>query len=97
MADRVEADKPQGTTDAVQAAQVFISYASQDKGVADTVCQALERAGVPCWIAPRNVVPGESYAGAIVHAIDGTKLIVLILSEHGRSVSMGVRHICSRV
>jgi succinyl-CoA synthetase alpha subunit len=85
MADRVEADKPQGTTDAVQAAQVFISYASQDKGVADAVCQALERAGVACWIAPRNVVPGESYAGAIVHAIDGTKLIVLILSEHGAS------------
>jgi TolB-like protein/Tfp pilus assembly protein PilF len=93
MADRVEADKPQGTTDAVQAAQVFISYASQDKGVADTVCQALERAGVACWIAPRNVVPGESYAGAIVHAIDGTKLIVLILSEHGASSQHVLREV----
>src|SRR5450631_2758380 len=85
MADRVEADKPQGTTDAVQAAQVFISYASQDKAVADSVCQALENAGVACWIAPRNVVPGESYAGAIVHAIDDTKLLVLILSEQSAS------------
>src|SRR5476649_2123342 len=83
MADRIEADHSQGTTDVVQAAHVFISYASQDKAVADAVCLALERAGVACWIAPRNVVPGESYAGAIVHAIDDTKLIVLILSEHG--------------
>src|SRR5476649_1363729 len=83
MADRIEADHSQGTTDVVQAAHVFISYASQDKAVADAVCQALERAGVPCWIAPRNVVPGESYAGAIVHAIDAAKLIVLVLSQHG--------------
>ena len=93
MADRVEADKPQGTTDAVQAAQVFISYASHDKGVADAVCQALERAGVACWIAPRNVVPGESYAGAIVHAIDATTLIVLILSEHGASSQHVLREV----
>ena len=56
-----------------QPAGVFISYASQDKTVADAVCVALENAGVGCWIAPRNVVPGESYAGAIVHAIDSTR------------------------
>lgn len=59
---------------------VFISYASHDKAVADAVCAALERHGVPCWIAPRDVVPGESYAGAIVHAIDAAKVVVLVLS-----------------
>jgi hypothetical protein len=31
MADRVEADNPQETINAAQAASVFISYASQDK------------------------------------------------------------------
>jgi len=61
---------------------VFISYASHDKAVADTVCKALENAALTCWIAPRDVVPGESFAGAIVHAIDATKAIVLVLSEH---------------
>jgi len=61
---------------------VFISYASHDKAVAESVCKALERAGVVCWIAPRDVIPGESFAGAIVHAIDATKVIVLVLSEH---------------
>jgi adenylate cyclase len=61
---------------------VFISYASQDKGVAESVCRALESAGLACWIAPRDVVPGESFAGAIVHAIDATRVIVLVLSEH---------------
>jgi TolB-like protein/Tfp pilus assembly protein PilF len=60
---------------------VFISYASQDAAVANAVVEALERQGVRCWIAPRDVVPGEFYAGAIVHAIDAAKVIVIVLSE----------------
>jgi TolB-like protein len=61
---------------------VFISYASPDSEVADAVCDALESAGVACWIAPRDVVPGEFYADAIVHAIDAAKVIVLVLSQN---------------
>ena len=60
MPDAAEPDIPQGAADTAQAARVFISYASQDKAVAEAVCQALEKAGVACWIAPRDVVPGES-------------------------------------
>ena len=91
MADRSEPETPPANSE--QAAGAFISYASQDKAVADAVCLALEGAGVACWIAPRNVVPGESYAGAIVHAIDNTKLIVLILSEHGASSQHVLREV----
>jgi adenylate cyclase len=82
-----------GAQSAVSPAQVFISYASQDKAVADAACLALEQAGMECWIAPRNVVPGESYAGAIVHAIDATRLLVLILSEHGASSKHVLREV----
>ena len=60
----------------------FISYASQDKAVADAVCEALESAGVACWIAPRDVTPGAFYAESIVHAIDSAKVIVLVLSRN---------------
>jgi TolB-like protein len=97
MADRAEPENPQGPSDSARAtavpARVFISYASQDKGVADAVCQALEKAGVACWIAPRDVVPGDSYAGSIVNAIDGTKLSVLILSEHGAASQHVLREV----
>jgi TolB-like protein/Flp pilus assembly protein TadD len=82
MPDDAEPDIPQGATDTAQAARVFISYASQDKAVADSVCQALEKAGVPCWIAPRDVVLGGSYAGEIVHAIDAASLLIIILSKN---------------
>lgn len=97
MAEPAEPENLRGPADSAKVAaeppRVFISYASQDKGVADAVCQALEKAGVACWIAPRDVVPGESYAGAIVHAIDGTKLIVLILSEHGSASQHVLREV----
>jgi TolB-like protein len=65
------------------ASDVFISYASPDLAVAERICEGLERAGVKCWIAPRDVVAGELYSAAIVHAIDATKAIVLVLSENG--------------
>jgi TolB-like protein/Tfp pilus assembly protein PilF len=64
---------------------VFLSYASPDSGVADTVCEALESEGITCWIAPRNVVPGEFYAESIVHAIDASRVLVLVLSQNAAS------------
>jgi TolB-like protein/Tfp pilus assembly protein PilF len=63
------------------APDVFISYASQDAAVADSVVGALERAGLKCWIAPRDVVPGALYADEIVRAINEAKVVVLVLSE----------------
>jgi adenylate cyclase len=60
---------------------VFISCASQDTAVAEAVVGALERAGLKCWIAPRDVVPGALYADEIVRAINEAQVVVLILSE----------------
>jgi TolB-like protein/Flp pilus assembly protein TadD len=64
---------------------VFVSYASQDASVANAIVAALERNGLSCWIAPRDVPPGTLYADVIIRAINGTKVLVLVLSE--RSVS----------
>src|ERR1700675_1950868 len=72
----VEADRPPLSK------KVRISYASQDAAVANAVVEALERQGIGCWIAPRNVTPGEFYADAIVRAIDAAQALVLVLSKH---------------
>ena len=61
---------------------VFISYASQDAALANAFLETLERCGMKCWIAPRDVAPGTLYADGIVRAINGAKLFVLVLSEH---------------
>src|SRR5476651_2681900 len=91
--DAPESGGRQSSTDPQKSVHVFISYASQDVAVADAIVEALERHGLKCWIAPRDVVPGESYAGAIVHAIDATKLIVLLLSENAVSSQHVLREV----
>src|SRR5580658_8669302 len=72
---------------------VFLSYASQDAAVADTVVAVLESEGIRCWIAPRDVTPGEFYAGSIVHAIDAAKATVLILSGNAATSPHVVREV----
>ena len=62
------------------AVEVFISYASHDAAVANAVVEILERHGITCWIAPRDVVPGSLYADEIVGAINDAKVVVLVLS-----------------
>jgi len=62
--------------------EVFVSYASEDVVIANTIVAALEQQGFRCWIAPRDVIPGSHYADGIVRAINGSKLLVLVLSEY---------------
>ena len=62
---------------------VFVSYASQDAAIANSVVASLESQGLKCWIAPRDVVPGALYADEIVGAINEARVVVLVLSEHG--------------
>jgi hypothetical protein len=61
---------------------VFISYPHQNKGTADVVCEVLEGEGIRCWIAPRDIAPSTEWAEAIVDAIDGCRVMVLIFSAH---------------
>jgi hypothetical protein len=64
---------------------VFISYASKDKVIADAVCARLEASGIRCWIAPRDITPGTSYGEAIIEAIHGARVMVLVFSSHANS------------
>ncbi len=89
---------------------VFISYSSEgnDKLIADAVCAKLEEQKIKCWIAPRDVIPGRHYGGAIVEAITDSRIFVLVFSNHAnrspqvlieveRAVSKGVPVIPFRI
>jgi hypothetical protein len=60
--------------------EVFVSYSTSDKPIADAVCAALERHGLRCWIAPRDILPGLDWGAAIVDAIGGSRIMVLVFS-----------------
>jgi hypothetical protein len=59
----------------------FVSYASEDKSAADTICAGLEARGISCWIAPRDVLPGQDETASILTAIDTSAIVVLCLSS----------------
>ncbi len=61
---------------------VFISYAHDDRTVANAVVATLEAHGIRCWIAPRDILPGEDWGEAILDAIKEAHALVLIFSSH---------------
>ncbi len=64
---------------------VFKSYSNKDKPIADAICANLESAGVRCWIAPRDIVPGEDWPSAINKAITKSRVMVLVFSQNSNS------------
>lgn len=70
---------------------VFISHSSVDKELANEMCMLLEKRGINCWIAPRNIAPGKAYGEEIIHGIEGAIVMVLVLSEHSNQ-STAVRN-----
>jgi tetratricopeptide (TPR) repeat protein len=61
---------------------VFVSYSSKDKPTADAICAKLESVGIRCWVAPRDMVPGQEWGAAIIEAIKGARVMVLVFSAH---------------
>src|SRR3984885_3339594 len=74
-------------TQAEALADVFVSDASQDGSIANAIVAALEKNGLRCWIAPRDVTPGALYADVIIRAINGARVLVLVLSQNSVSSS----------
>jgi len=72
------------------AASIFISYAGRDLKAATDLCEALETAGFTCWMASRDIPPGENFQIAIVRAIRAAQVMVLVFthnSNHSEEVA----------
>ncbi len=65
--------------------EIFISYAAEDKPIADAVCEAIESQQIKCWYAPRDVEYGKDFEESIVDAIGASRLIILILTSHSNT------------
>ena len=64
---------------------VFISFASKDRSFASTICEALENRGLGCWIATRDISPGENFQQAVFQAIRSAKVMVLVFSSNSQN------------
>lgn len=72
---------------------VFISYASENRAIANAVCALLERKGLRCWIAPRDILPGVNYGEALIEAISGAHVLVLVFSSHANQSPQVMREV----
>ncbi len=77
--------------------EVFISFSSKDKQIADAIVCALEGRKIKCWIAYRDAEPGEEYAASIVRAIKHCQIVLLVFSENSNKSKHVLNEINSAV
>src|SRR5436309_1461075 len=61
---------------------LFVSHVAEDRAAAMDIVSELERRGIDCWIAPRNVGAGKPYDDEIVEAIETSCAMLLVFSEY---------------
>ena len=65
-----------------RAIDLFVSYAKKDAfDTASEVVVDLERRGLNCWVAPRDIPAGASWSGEIAKSIRRSQSFLLLLSE----------------
>ena len=62
--------------------QIFLSHSSKDAAIAGQICEQLEKNGIKCFIAPRDIRPGKEYAEEIINGIDNSSAMVLLMSQN---------------
>lgn len=79
------------------AQDVFISYSHVDAETASAVAERLEREGISCWYAPRNIGPGEEWASAIIKALNSCRVMILIFSDNSNASVQVLREVNNAV
>ena len=77
--------------------EIFISYSSVDQSQAETVRNVLEKNGLSCWMAPRDIPGGSNYTKEIPSAIRNCKIFLLILSCNAQSSHWVLKELDSAV
>lgn len=76
---------------------LFISYASENKDIADYIVEKIERRGYRCFIAPRDIRTGSEYAVEIIRGISNSTAVLLVFSSKSDRSHYVLREINSAV
>lgn len=61
---------------------VFLSYASEDREIAERIRQALHSNGIDCWLDRQQIIGGDDWEHKIIRNINACSLFVPILSNN---------------
>jgi len=64
---------------------VFVSYSNKNKPAVDQIVHHLEREGIRCWVAPRDIPAGANWGEAIIGGISTSRVLLLVLSQHSNT------------
>ena len=70
---------------------VFISYQHNAKKIVDYLVENLERSGISCWYAPRNLIGGQEYYEAINKVISNARCVIAVISDEALE-SQWIKH-----
>jgi TIR domain len=60
---------------------LFVSHVREDHAATMEIVAELERLGLPCWVAPRDVGPGKPFDDEIAEALENCQAMLLIFSD----------------
>lgn len=64
---------------------VFISYSFSNQEYTESVCKGLEKFGLSCWMAQRNLAPGVNWPEEITSNIKRSSTFIIILSNESNA------------
>ena len=76
---------------------LFISFATENKEIADYLVERIEKRGYRCFIAPRDIRVGSEYAVEIIHAISNSTAFLLVFSSESDKSPYVIREVNSAV
>lgn len=76
---------------------LFISYATENKDIADYIVEKIEGRGYKCFIAPRDIRTGAEYASEIINGISNATAVLLVFSSKSDKSHYVLREINSAV
>ena len=76
---------------------LFISYSSENKDIADYIVDKIEKRGYKCFIAPRDIRTGSEYAVEIIRGISNSTAVLLVFSSKSDKSHYVLREINSAV
>ncbi len=67
------------------AGDVFISYASDTKPLAEELTRALETQGIEPWVDFRNLRPGQRWPEELERAVENAEWFLILVGAHSRA------------
>ena len=64
---------------------VFLSHSSADSKLAYAMCDYLEKKGIRCWIAPRDIPGGVKYGKSIIMGVKTCKIMVVLFNNNANA------------